>query len=48
MMDVKEIEREANIQEALRCLNCKIPFCEKGCPVDTKVKEIIQMYLNNK
>ena len=47
-MDVKEIEREANIQEALRCLNCKIPFCEKGCPVDTKVKEIIQMYLNNK
>ena len=38
----KKISREVNIQEASRCLNCKIPFCEKGCPVDTKVRDIIQ------
>ena len=37
-----------NVTEAKRCIACKIPFCEKGCPVSTPIKEIIQMYLGNK
>ena len=37
-----------NVREAKRCIACKIPFCEKGCPVSTPIKEIIQMYLGNK
>ena len=35
-------------EEAKRCISCKIPFCEKGCPVSTPIKETIKMYLNNK
>ena len=34
--------------EAKRCIACKIPFCEKGCPVSTPIKDVIEMYLDNK
>ena len=34
--------------EAKRCIACKVPFCEKGCPVSTPIKNIIKMYLDNK
>lgn len=34
------------IEEAKRCLNCKIPMCKKGCPVNTQVNEVIHMFLN--
>lgn len=37
-----------NIAEAKRCIACKIPFCEKGCPVSTPIKDIIKMYLEHK
>lgn len=37
-----------NLAEAERCLGCKIPFCEKGCPVSTPIRDIIKMYLGNK
>ena len=37
-----------NVLEAKRCIACKVPFCEKGCPVSTPIKDVIQMYLNNK
>ncbi len=44
----KKINKEDNLYEANRCLNCKNPFCEQGCPVNTPIKEIIQMYIENK
>jgi len=28
--------------EAQRCLNCKVPQCVKGCPVEVKIPEFIQ------
>lgn len=36
------------IEEAKRCLNCKVPMCKKGCPVNTPVNEVIDMFLNGK
>lgn len=34
------------IAEAKRCLNCKIPTCRKGCPINTPIPQMIQMFLN--
>ena len=35
------------IDEAKRCLNCKKPRCRQGCPINTPIPEMIQMFLNN-
>lgn len=34
---------ELAIEEAERCLNCKVPLCTKGCPVSVKIPEFIQL-----
>ncbi len=34
------------IAEAKRCLNCKKPMCRTGCPVNTPIPQMIQMFLN--
>lgn len=36
------------VEEAERCLNCKKPMCKEGCPVNTPINEIIEMFLNGK
>ena len=36
------------LKEAKRCLQCKNPLCEKGCPVNTPIKEMIDGFINNK
>ncbi len=36
------------IDEASRCLNCKKPRCQQGCPVHTPIPEIIQLFNENK
>ncbi|MDO5389749.1 MAG: NAD(P)-dependent oxidoreductase [Eubacteriales bacterium] len=36
------------IDEANRCLNCKKPKCQEGCPVHTPIPRIIQMFKENK
>ena len=35
------------IDEAKRCLNCKKPRCRQGCPINTPIPGMIQMFLNN-
>lgn len=35
------------IQEAKRCLQCPNPRCSKGCPVNTSIKEMIHLLLEN-
>jgi glutamate synthase (NADPH/NADH) small chain len=35
------------IDEANRCLNCKKPGCQQGCPVHTPIPQIIQMFKQN-
>ncbi|MBR3235760.1 MAG: FAD-dependent oxidoreductase [Atopobiaceae bacterium] len=32
------------IEEAERCLNCKKPQCQKGCPVGTAIPLVIQLF----
>lgn len=34
--------------EANRCLNCKRPLCQQGCPVHTPIPQIIQLFKENK
>ena len=34
--------------EAARCLNCKNPMCQQGCPVHTPIPKIIQMFKENR
>ncbi len=36
------------IDEANRCLNCKKPMCQQGCPVHTAVPRVIQMFKENR
>lgn len=34
------------IDEANRCLNCKNPMCQKGCPIHTPIPQMIQAFKN--
>lgn len=34
------------LQETQRCLQCKVPFCQKGCPIDTPIPEVINLLEN--
>ncbi|HYH03754.1 MAG TPA: NAD(P)-binding protein, partial [Bacillota bacterium] len=34
------------IEEANRCLLCKVPQCKKGCPVSTPVNEVIKLFID--
>lgn len=34
------------IDEARRCLNCKVPQCRKGCPIDTDIPRAIELLLS--
>ena len=31
------------LEEAQRCLNCKIPMCQKGCPIHTPIPKVIEL-----
>ena len=35
------------IDEANRCLNCKKPMCQQGCPVHTPIPLVIQLFKEN-
>lgn len=32
------------VNEARRCLNCKVPQCRKGCPINTPIPDMIQLF----
>ena len=36
------------VTEANRCLQCKKPLCQQGCPASTPIPEIIKMFRENK
>lgn len=36
------------VAEAERCLNCKKPLCQQGCPVRTPIPQIIQLFKQGK
>ena len=35
------------VAEANRCLNCKKPLCQQGCPVHTPIPKVIQLFKEN-
>lgn len=35
------------MDEANRCLGCKVPQCQKGCPIGTPIPEVIRLLKNN-
>ena len=36
------------MDEANRCLGCKVPRCQKGCPISTPIPEVIKLLKDNK
>lgn len=42
MNTLQEAQNEAN-----KCLNCKIPMCQKGCPISTHIPQFISEIKNN-
>jgi len=36
------------MDEANRCLGCKVPQCQKGCPISTPIPEVIRLLKANK
>jgi len=36
------------IEEAKRCLQCKVAKCQQGCPVSTPIPEVIRMLQDGK
>jgi glutamate synthase (NADPH/NADH) small chain len=34
--------REQAVKEARRCLQCKVPLCERGCPAEISIKKFIK------
>lgn len=36
------------MDEASRCLGCKVPQCQKGCPISTPIPEIIKLLKENR
>ena len=36
------------MDEANRCLGCKVPRCQKGCPINTPIPEVIRLLKDNK
>ena len=35
------------LDEANRCIQCKNPSCQKGCPINTPIPEIIRLLKEN-
>ena len=38
---------EEVLEEANKCLNCKNPLCQRGCPISTKIPDFITAIKNN-
>ncbi|MCR5214406.1 MAG: NAD(P)-dependent oxidoreductase [Eubacterium sp.] len=36
------------MEEAERCLNCKNPLCQKGCPIHTDIPRVIELFKESK
>ena len=39
--------KETVIDEARRCLQCKNPRCQEGCPIHTPIRDAIGLLRNN-
>lgn len=42
---IKDLNTEALLEEANRCLKCKVPRCKKSCPISTDIPTIMNLFL---
>ena len=42
---IKEVDVEALLSEANRCLKCKVPKCKKFCPIATDIPTVMNLFL---
>ena len=42
----KGANRDLLLEEANRCLKCKVPKCKKACPISTDIPTIMQLFLD--
>ena len=42
---MKEVNQDVLLEEASRCLKCKVPRCRKGCPISTDIPTIMNLFL---
>ncbi len=47
-MDNIGFNKEEALQEAKRCLSCKVPRCETGCPASLPIRDYIKLLKENK
>ena len=45
---MEEVNTEALLAEADRCLKCKVPKCKKGCPISTDIPTIMKLFLEGR
>ena len=41
----KEMREELLLEEAKRCLKCKVAKCKKACPISTDIPTIMNLFL---
>ena len=41
---IKEVNTEELLNEAKRCLKCKVPRCKKACPISTDIPTIMNLF----
>lgn len=46
-LDIPDFTIKEALNEANRCLNCKKPFCETGCPIQNNIPQFINEVKNN-
>lgn len=42
----KQINKEELLAEANRCLKCKVPKCQKACPIATDIPTIMKLFMD--
>ena len=45
---IKDVNKDALLEEANRCLKCKVPKCKKACPIATDIPTIMNLFLEGK
>ena len=48
MSNLSTENRSTLLEEAGRCLKCKVPRCKKACPISTDIPEIMKLFLEDK
>lgn len=45
---VKDLNKDALLDEANRCLKCKVARCQKACPIATDIPTVMKLFLEGK